>query len=376
MVAAFAAAGTRCDTWRFTRGGIRGLMAERQLAKGLFREMTSAHHPSNARLDVLGLGNAIVDVVSGADERLLDRLGLIKGTMHLVEEERIIELYAAMGPAVEISGGSCANTMAALASLSARVGYVGKVQSDQLGEVFAHDIRAAGVEFATPPLRGGPATARCLILVTPDAQRTMSTYLGACVELGPDDVEEAQVADAAIVYLEGYLWDRPGAKAACLKAAEIAHRQGRAVALTLSDPFCVDRWRDEFALLIDEHVDILIANEVEVTSLYRVNDFEEAVEEARRHCRMAALTRGADGSVLVSGPELHRIAAAPVERLVDSTGAGDLYAAGLLYGQTRGWPLEACGRLASLAAARILGQYGARAEHPLAPLVHRVGRTG
>jgi len=338
--------------------------------------MGTANHPSGARLDVLGLGNAIVDVVSEADERLLDRLGLIKGTMHLVEEERIVELYAAMGPAVEISGGSCANTMAALASMGARVAYVGKVQRDQLGEVFAHDIRAAGVEFRTPPLQGGPATARCLILVTPDAQRTMSTYLGACVELGPDDVDEAQVADAAILYLEGYLWDRPGAKAACLKAAKIAHRHSRAVALTLSDPFCVDRWRDEFVELIDRHVDILIANEVEVTSLYRVNDFEEAVEEARRHCRTAALTRGPDGSVLVSGRELHRIAAGPVERLVDSTGAGDLYAAGLLYGLTHGWSLEACGRLASLAAARILGQYGARAERSLAPLVQRLESAG
>jgi sugar/nucleoside kinase (ribokinase family) len=338
--------------------------------------MGTANHSSGARLDVLGLGNAIVDVVSEADERLLDRLDLTKGTMHLVEQERIALLYAAMGPAVEISGGSCANTMAALASMGAKVAYVGKVQRDQLGEVFAHDIRATGVEFDTPPLRGGAATARCLILVTPDAQRTMSTYLGACVELGPDDVDEAQAAGAAIVYLEGYLWDRPGAKAACLKAAEIAHRHGRAVALTLSDPFCVDRWRDEFVELIDRHVDILIANEVEVTSLYRVNEFEEAVEEAGRHCRLAALTRGPDGSVVVSGRELHRIAAAPVERLVDSTGAGDLYAAGLLYGLTRAWPLEVCGRLASLAAARILGQYGARAERSLAPLAQRFESAG
>ncbi|MGH6943359.1 MAG: adenosine kinase [Geminicoccaceae bacterium] len=323
------------------------------------------------RLDVLGLGNAIVDVVASADDRLLERLGLTKGAMHLVELDRIAELYAAMGPAVEISGGSCANTMAALASLGAKVAYVGKVRRDQLGEVFAHDIRATGVEFRTPPLQSGPATARCLILVTPDAQRTMSTYLGACVELGPDDVDEEQVSGAKVVYLEGYLWDRPGAKAACLKAAELAHRHGRQVALTLSDPFCVDRWREEFTDLIDRHVDVLIANEVEVTSLYRVNDFELALEEARRHCRLAALTRSAEGSVLVAGDRVQRIGAAPVGRVVDSTGAGDLYAAGLLYGLTRDWPLEACGRLASLTAGRILTQYGARAEQPLAPLLAR-----
>ncbi len=193
--------------------------------------------PNPTALDVLGLGNAIVDVVCEADDRTLERQGLAKGTMTLVDEARMAELYAGIGPAVEMSGGSCANTMAALAALGASAGYVGKVQRDQLGEVFRHDIRAAGVGFATPPLENGPATARCLVLVTPDAQRTMATYLGACVELGPDDLDEAQVAAARITYLEGYLWDRPDAKAACLKAAELAHRHGRQVALTLSDPF-------------------------------------------------------------------------------------------------------------------------------------------
>jgi sugar/nucleoside kinase (ribokinase family) len=325
--------------------------------------------PSPAPIDVLGLGNAIVDVIAEADDDLLDRLALARGTMTLLEEARMRELYGAMGPALEMSGGSCANTMAALAALGADVAYIGKVQRDQLGEIFGHDIRSIGVQFTTPPLKGGPATARCLVFVTPDAQRTMGTYLGACVELGPDDVDEAEVAAAGITYLEGYLWDRPGAKAACLKAAEIAHRHGRRVALTLSDPFCVDRWREEFRDLIDRHVDILIANEAEITSLYETGDFERAVREAARHCGFAALTRSAAGSVIATGADVHRVAAAPVARVVDSTGAGDLYAAGLLYGLTHDFAPAACGRLGSLAAARILQQLGARAEHPLRPLV-------
>jgi sugar/nucleoside kinase (ribokinase family) len=324
-------------------------------------------------LDVLGLGNAIVDVVCEADERMLERLELAKGTMTLVDEARMAELYGGIGPAVEMSGGSCANTMAALASLGARAAYVGKVQRDQLGEVFGHDIRAAGVAFATPPLVGGPATARCLVLVTPDAQRTMATYLGACVELGPADVDEAAVAGARIVYLEGYLWDRPDAKEACLKAAALAHRHGRQVALTLSDPFCVARWRDEFADLIARHADIVIANEVEFCSLYGANSFDEVIDVVRGQARIAALTRGADGSVIVSGDQTHVLAAAPIERLVDTTGAGDLYAAGFLYGLTHDLPLPACGRLATLSAAHILGHYGARAAAPLKPLAAAAG---
>jgi len=322
-----------------------------------------------ARLDVIGFGNAIVDVIAEADDRLLERLELARGTMTLIERERMAALYDRMGPAVEMSGGSCANSMAALASLGARVAYVGKVQNDQLGEVFAHDIRASGVEFRTPPLERGPPTARCLVFVTPDAQRTMATYLGACVELGPDDVEEAQVAAARTVYLEGYLWDRPDAKAACLKAAEIAHRHGRRVALTLSDPFCVARWRHEFADLISQHVDVLIANEAEICGLYGANDLEQAIDLVRGQVEVAALTCSADGSVLVAGRATERIAAAPVARVVDSTGAGDLYAAGLLYGLTHDLPLAACGRLGSLAAAAVLDQLGARPEHPLAALV-------
>jgi sugar/nucleoside kinase (ribokinase family) len=333
--------------------------------------------PTRTAYDVLGLGNAIVDVIAETDERALERLDLAKGTMTLIDRARMTRLYAGMGPAIEMSGGSCANTMAALAWLGARAAYVGKVQADQLGEVFRHDIRAAGVDFRTPPLRHGPPTALCLVFVTRDAQRTMATYLGACVELGPDDVDEAQVAAAAIVYLEGYLWDRPGAKAACLKAAEIAHRHGRRVALSLSDPFCVDRWRAEFTDLVARHVDILIANEVEICSLYGTNELAQAADLVRGQVQIAALTCSADGSVLVSHGDTHRVPAAPVAAVVDTTGAGDLYAAGLLYGLARNLPLPACGRLGSLAAAEVLGHFGARAKRPLAPLVAAVteGRT-
>jgi sugar/nucleoside kinase (ribokinase family) len=325
--------------------------------------------PDAAEFEVLGLGNAIVDVLTEADDRTLERLDLAKGTMTLVDEARMAELYGGIGPAVEMSGGSCANTMAALASLGARAAYVGKVQRDQLGEVFTHDVRAAGVDFRTSPLDDGPPTARSFILVTPDAQRTMSTYLGACVELGPDDVDEAVVAAASITYLEGYLWDRPNAKEACLKAAAVAHRHGRQVALTLSDPFCVARWRAEFADLIARHADIVIANEVEICSLYGADRFEDVIDVVRRQTRIAALTRGAEGSVIVAGERTHVIPAAPIERLVDTTGAGDLYAAGLLYGLTHDLPLAACGRLGSLCAAHILGHYGARAARPLEPLI-------
>ena len=321
--------------------------------------------------DVVGLGNAMVDVIAETTDDLLERLDLAKGTMTLVDEARSAELYAAMGPAIEISGGSAGNTMAALAGLGADAAYIGKVRDDQLGEVFRHDIRAVGVAFDTPPLASGPATARCLVFVTPDAQRTMATYLGACVELGPDDVDEAVIAGAKVTYMEGYLWDRPNAKEAFLKAARIAHEAGRKVALSLSDPFCVDRWRDEFLDLIDGHVDVVIANEAEITSLYRTDDFERAADEVAKHAGLAALTRGDQGSVIVTPKARHVIEAAPVEKVVDTTGAGDLYAAGLLYGLTHDMPLPAAGRLAGLVAAEVLTRYGARVEHSLRPLVDR-----
>ena len=322
--------------------------------------------------DVLGIGNAIVDVVAYAEDVLLAELGLVKGAMTLVDEERCEFLYRRMGPAHEVSGGSCANTMAALASLGGRAAYIGRVKEDQLGEVFGHDIRATGVAFASLPSRDGPSTARCLVFVTPDAQRTMATYLGACVELAPEDIDPELVRAARITYLEGYLWDRPEAKAACRKAADICHAAGRRLALTLSDPFCVDRWREEFRELVAREVDILFANEAEITSLYEVPDFDRALQEVRRHVHFAVLTRGAKGSVVVCGEELHVIDAVPPDRLLDTTGAGDLYAAGFLRGFTAGLDLGACGRLGSLCAAEIIGQYGARAERPLRPLFARV----
>ena len=324
---------------------------------------------SEPALHVVGLGNAIVDVIAEVGDELIERLDLHKGTMHLIDQGRMDALYAAMPPGLEMSGGSCANSMAALASLGARAGYVGKVRDDQLGEIFAHDIRAAGVDFRTRPLEQGPPTARCLVFVTPDAQRTMTTFLGACVELGPDDVDEAQIRSAGITYLEGYLWDRPDAKAACLRAVEIAHRHGRKVALTLSDPFCVERWHEEFVDLVEHHVDILIGNEAEVTRLFGVASFEAAVEAARDRCPVAALTRGARGSMVIEAGDVVGIEAAPVARVLDTTGAGDLYAAGLLMGLSHGFGAARAGRLASLAAGAILDQYGARSEHPLEPLV-------
>jgi sugar/nucleoside kinase (ribokinase family) len=330
--------------------------------------------PGPERLDVTGLGNAIVDVIAHAEDALIGELGLDKGIMTLVDEDRMEALYRRLGPAREMSGGSCANTMAAVAALGGSAAYVGRVRDDQLGEVFAHDMRAAGVTFRTRPSPSGPATARCLIFVTPDAQRTMQTYLGACVELGPEDVDEDLVARSSVTYLEGYLWDRPNAKAACRKAADICRKSGGKLALTLSDPFCVDRWRGEFRELVEAEVDILFANEAEITSLYEVDDFEAALGRVRGQVEVVALTRGATGSVVVRGDELHRIEAVPPARLLDTTGAGDLYAAGFLRGLTAGLDLAACGRLASAAAARIIAQYGPRAEEPLLPLFERERR--
>jgi sugar/nucleoside kinase (ribokinase family) len=332
----------------------------------------SATPENGVTFDVVGLGNAIVDVFAEVGDPLIERAGLMKGTMHLVDQAGMEALYQLMPPGVEMSGGSCANTMAALASLGARAGYIGKVQADQLGRIFAHDIRASGVRFETRPLKAGPPTARSLILVGPDAQRTMATFLGACVELGPADVDARMIGAAKITYLEGYLWDRPEAKAACLEAAAIAHAHGRKVALTLSDPFCVDRWRDEFVPLIEEHVDILIANEAEITSLFQVAGFEAAVPEAARRVEIAALTRGPRGSIVIAEGKSHTIQAVAPERVLDTTGAGDLFAAGLLYGLSHALGPEVAGRLGSLAAGCILGQFGARPRGPLAPLVAEV----
>jgi sugar/nucleoside kinase (ribokinase family) len=336
-----------------------------------------------ATLDVVGIGNAIVDVIAHADERFLAEEGVAKGAMTLIDAARAQALYARMGPAIESSGGSAANTMAGLASLGGAGyqggGYIGKVRDDMLGQVFRHDITAAGIRFDTPAAASGPGTARCLILVTPDGQRTMATYLGACVELGPEDIDPELVAAAQITYLEGYLFDPPRAQEAFRSAARVAHRAGRRVALSLSDPFCVDRHRAAFRELVTGAVDILFANEAEICSLYETDDFAKAAAAVRGHVAVAALTRSAQGSVVLGQGgthgqgEAHDIAAVPVEHVADTTGAGDLYAAGFLHGLTRGLPLPTCGAIGSLCAAEIIGHVGARPEASLHDLVAASG---
>ncbi len=286
--------------------------------------------------DVIGIGNAIVDVLAQADDAFLAEHGLNKGAMTLIDAAQAEALYAKMGSGIEMSGGSAANTMAGLAALGGSAAYVGKVSRDLLGLVFHHDIQAIGVAFDTAPLEGSPPTARCLILVTPDAQRTMNTFLGACVELGPDDVDPARIGAAQVTYLEGYLWDKPKAKEAFLKAAQIAHDAGRKVALTLSDAFCVQRHRDSFLELIDGHVDILFGNEHELMELYRTPSLDEALTAVRGACEVAAVTRSSRGSVILDGGAVYEVPVEPVEHVVDTTGAGDLYAAGFLYGYTQG----------------------------------------
>ncbi len=326
-----------------------------------------------ASLDVVGIGNAIGDVISPADDDFLRRQGLRKGAMQLIDAARAEALYAAMPPALEMSGGSAGNTMAGIASLGGKGAYIGKVRADQLGQVYRHDMRAIGVSFDTPALGEGPPTARSLILVTPDAQRTMNTYLGACIELGPEDIEPAPIAGAQVTYLEGYLFDPPRAKAAFQKAAELAHAAGRKVSLTLSDAFCVERYRAEFRALVAGHIDILFANEAEIGALYETAKFDEALAAVRGHCEIAALTRSEKGSVIVTGDATHSIAAARVERLVDTTGAGDLYASGFLFGLTHGRDVASCGRLGSLCAAEVIGHYGVRPETSLRRLAERAG---
>ena len=321
--------------------------------------------------DVLGIGNAIVDVLTQADDAFVTAQELPKGGMTLINGARAEALYADMGPAREVSGGSAANTLAGLASLGGRGAFVGKVRNDQLGGIFRHDIRASGVSFETAPSTAGAPTTRCLIIVTPDAQRTMATFLGACVELGPEDIDEDEVGRAKVTYLEGYLWDPPGAKQAFIKAAEAAHAAGREVALSLSDPFCVDRHRAEFRDLVDGHVDLLFANEHEICSLYEVEGFDQALQAVRGQCKVAALTRSEKGAVILGNGEVHVVDAAPVERVVDTTGAGDLYAAGFLRGYTEGRGLYDCGRIGALAAAEVISHYGARPETSLARLVAR-----
>jgi sugar/nucleoside kinase (ribokinase family) len=328
---------------------------------------------ATATLDVVGIGNAIVDVLAHSDDAFLARHGLNKGAMTLIDAARADALYAVMGPGVEISGGSAGNTMAGIASLGGAGAYIGKVRDDQLGQVFRHDITAIGVRFTTSPAASGPATARCLIMVTPDAQRTMNTFLGACVDLGPEDVDAELIAAAQVTYLEGYLFDPPRAKEAFRKAARSAHEAGRRVALSLSDPFCVNRHRAEFRALLADHVDILFANEAELCAMFETDAFETATAQVRALCDVAAVTRSEKGSVVISGEHTHVIDAVKVPRIVDSTGAGDLYASGFLFGLTHGRDLATAGRLGSLCAGEVISHFGARPETPLAKLAHAAG---
>ncbi|HCY55729.1 MAG TPA: adenosine kinase [Oceanicaulis sp.] len=328
---------------------------------------------ASTRFDIIGVGNAIVDVIATADEGFLGQHGIEKGAMTLIDEERAKAIYAAMGPGQEVSGGSAANTLAGVASLGGRGAYIGKVADDQLGEIFAHDLRATGVDYSTAPLKGGPATARCLILVTPDAQRSMNTFLGASTLFSGEDVDAARIEAAHITYLEGYLFDRDEAKAAFVSAAEIARKAGRKVALTLSDPFCVDRHRASFRQLIAGHVDVVFANEVELKSLYQSEEFDAALAQLRAETRIAAITRSEKGAVIISGEDTVRVPADPVEKLVDTTGAGDLFAAGFLLGLARGADLETCGRLGVLSAAEVISHVGAR---PLVSLAELAARRG
>ncbi|MFD2238737.1 adenosine kinase [Aureimonas populi] len=320
--------------------------------------------------DVLTIGNAIVDIISQTDEATLARLKVQKSAMTLVDTDRALELYDAMGPAVEMSGGSAGNTVSGLVSLGGTGAYFGKVSNDELGRIFAHDIHALGVHFESAPLAGDPPTARSMIFVTPDGERSMNTYLGACTELTPEDIDPAIVAAARVTYFEGYLWDQPSAKAAIVKAAQLAHEAGREVAMTLSDAFCVGRYRAEFLeLMRSGKVDIVFANEAEALSLYETQDFEEALEKigADTH-RLAIVTRSEKGCVVVKGAERQAFPASRVERLLDTTGAGDLFASGFLRGYTAGLGHADCAALGAIAAGHIIEQIGPRPQRPLRDL--------
>lgn len=323
----------------------------------------------SAKRAVAGIGNAIVDILAHTDDALLERLELAKGSMTLISVERAMELHSHLESSVECSGGSAANTMVGVASLGGQASYIGRVRDDALGEIFRSDIRAAGVSFDTPSADSGPPTGRCLIFVTPDAQRTMQTLLGASSTLGPDDVDPETIRGASYTFLEGYLWDPEPAKQAFLRAAEIAHAAGRKVALTLSDSFCVERHREEFRDLVSNHVDVLFANEAEVRSLYQTQDLDGALAALRGRCEIAVVTRSVNGSVVLSGEQVIRVEAEPVAEVVDTTGAGDMFAAGFLFGLSEGLDPATCGRIGSLAAAEIIGHFGARPESSLKDLV-------
>ena len=329
---------------------------------------------ADAKYDVLGIGNAIFDVLVRADEGFLAAHGMTKGGMALIDEARATAIYREMGPATEVSGGSAANTIVGIASFGASAAYVGKVKRDQVGELYAHDIRSAGVTFKTQPATDGPATGCSYILVTPDGERTMNTYLGAAQDLTPADIDAEEIAAARIVYLEGYLWDPKNAKEAFVKAAGIAHSARRKVALTLSDSFCVDRYRDEFLeLMRSGTVDLVFANESELHSLYATSDFDTALKQLRNDVNLGIVTRSEKGCVVVSADETIAVPACPIEQLVDTTGAGDLFAAGFLFGLASGQSYQIAGRLGALAAAEVIQHIGARPQTSLKELAQQNG---
>jgi sugar/nucleoside kinase (ribokinase family) len=336
--------------------------------------MQDSKDMNRAKHDVLGIGNAIFDVLVRTDEAFLSRHGMTKGSMALIDEARAAAIYRDMGPATEMSGGSAANTIVGLASFGARAAYVGKVKDDQIGQLYTHDIRAAGVAFDTRPAANGPATGCSYILVTGEGERTMNTYLGAAQDLTPDDIDPAQIAASRIVYLEGYLWDPASAKQAFVKASDIAHQAGRQVALTLSDSFCVDRYRDEFlGLMRKGTVDLVFANEAELHSLYETSDFDTALTQLRSDIKLGAVTRSEKGCVVVSPEGVIAVPAFPIEQMVDTTGAGDLFAAGFLFGLVRGAGYENAGRLGALAAAEVIQHIGARPQVSLKELAQQHG---
>lgn len=344
---------------------------ERRAGLGCSFVASPEHRSASARFDVVGIGNALVDVIAHADDAFIHQESLAKGSMTLIDTERALHLYRALGSAVEMSGGSAANTVCGVASFGGRAAYIGKVSGDDLGEVFGHDLLAVGVHFSSgTPLEGIP-TGRCIIVVTPDAQRTMNTYLGVSSYMEPLDVNEDVVAAGRVLYMEGYLFDRDDAKAAFRHAAQVAHRAGREVSLTLSDSFCVDRHRDDFRALVADEVDILFGNEDELMSLYELDTFEAAIAAVRRDSSLAVITRGESGAIIITRDEIVDVAAEPVRHVIDTTGAGDLFAAGFLFGYTNGFDLVTSGKLGALAASEVISHVGPRPLVELSDLVPR-----
>ena len=315
---------------------------------------------TTSRFDVVGIGNALADVIAHAGDAFLAEHDLVKGSMQLIDTERAVHLHRALGTALEMSGGSAANAMCGVASLGGRAAYIGKVAADDLGEVFGHDLNALGVAFRRGEPEGDTPTGRCIIVVTPEGERTMSTYLGVAELLSSDDLDEATIAASEVLYMEGYLYDRDDAKKAFRRAAGVAHAAGRTVSLSLSDSFCVERHRQDFAALVRDEVDILFGNRDELCSLYELDSLDAAIARVRGECGLAAITAGARGSYIVTADDVVEVPAEPVDRVLDTTGAGDLYAAGFLYGYTRGLPLDECGRIGSIAAAEVISHVGPR----------------